>query len=281
MSKDQVFRIDIDSILNTKAGKKARYVPRFVRNWLKRIAHQDEINEHLAATSDIKGVPWLDATVKYLDMQIEVHGLETLPDDSDGSRFTFVSNHPLGGPDGIALGHILGNHYDGRIRYLVNDLLMNLPGLAPLCIPINKTGKQSRDLPRLVEAVFQSDNHVIMFPAGLCSRKIQGVIQDLPWNKTFIQKSIETQRTVVPIFFSGQNSERFYRIASWCKRLGLKVNLAMLFLSDETFLNKHRKFDVYIGQPIPYTVFDATRRPADWADFVRSKVYELPPKNQN
>ena len=182
---------------------------------------------------------------------------------------------------GIALGHILGNHYDGRIRYLVNDLLMNLPGLAPLCIPINKTGKQSRDLPRLVEAVFQSDNHVIMFPAGLCSRKIQGVIQDLPWNKTFIQKSIETQRTVVPIFFSGKNSERFYRIASWCKRLGLKVNLAMLFLSDETFLNKHKKFDVYIGQPIPHTVFDATRRPADWADFVRSKVYELPPKNQN
>ena len=275
MSKEQVFRIDIDSILNTKAGKKARYVPRFVRNWLKRIAHQDEINEHLAATSDIKGVPWLDATVKYLDMQIEVHGLENLPDDSDGSRFTFVSNHPLGGPDGIALGHILGNHYDGRIRYLVNDLLMNLPGLAPLCIPINKTGKQSRDLPRLVEAVFQSDNHVIMFPAGICSRKVDGKIQDLDWKKTFITKSIETQRDIVPIHFGGRNSEFFYNLANVTKRLGLKVNLAMLYLVDELYKNQHKTFDIKIGKPISYTQFTTEKTPTQWAALVREIVYKL------
>lgn len=275
-SDKKVFKIDIDRVLDSKAGSKARFVPGFVRSWLKRIVHQDEINEYLTEVGNIQGVPWLDATVEYLDMKLNVHGLENLPTDEDGKRFTFVSNHPLGGPDGIALGHILGHRYNGRIRYLVNDLLMNLHGLAPLCVPINKTGKQSRDLPRLVDATFQSENHVIMFPAGLCSRRNHGVIHDLPWNKTFITKSVETQRDVVPIHFSGRNSDRFYRLANLCKRLGLKVNIAMLFLADETYLNRHKTFDVHIGRPIPWQTFDHSRRPAEWARHVEDTVYQLP-----
>lgn len=275
-SDKKVFKIDIDQVLDSKAGSKARFVPGFVRSWLKRIVHQDEINEYLAEVGDIQGVPWLDATVEYLDMKLQVHGLENLPSDEGGRRFTFVSNHPLGGPDGIAIGHILGHRYDGRIRYLVNDLLMNLHGLAPLCVPINKTGKQSRDLPRLVDATFQSENHVILFPAGLCSRRNHGVIHDLPWNKTFITKSVETHRDVVPIHFSGRNSDRFYRLAGLCQRLGLKVNIAMLYLADETYLNRHKTFDVHIGRPIPWQTFDHTRRPSEWARHVEDIVYQLP-----
>lgn len=270
------FKIDIDQVLESKAGSKARLVPGFVRSWLKRIVHQEEINEFLETVGDMQGVPWLDAVVEYLDMNLRVHGAENLPDDADGQRFTFVSNHPLGGPDGIAIGHILGHRYGGRIRYLVNDLLMNLHGLAPLCVPINKTGKQSRDLPRLVESTFQSDNHVIMFPAGLCSRREQGIIHDLPWNKTFITKSVETHRDVVPIHFSGRNSDRFYRLAGLCKRLNLKVNIAMLYLADETYLNRHKTFDVHIGKPIPWQTFDHSRKPAEWAQEVERIVYELP-----
>ena len=169
----------------------------------------------------------------------------------------------------------LEHRYDGRIRYLVNDLLMNLHGLAPLCVPINKTGHQSRDLPRMIEAAFSSENHVIMFPAGLCSRRNKGIIHDLPWNKTFISKSIETQRNVVPIFFSGQNSDRFYRLATIGKRLGLKFNIAMLFLADEVFKNRHKTFKVKIGKPIPWQTFNNERKPAEWALWVEKKVYEL------
>lgn len=275
MNKDTVFKIDIDQILSNKAGKKARYVPHIVRSWLKRIVHQNEINEFLTEVGDMQGVPWLDAVMNFLDDRLEVESINHLPDDADGRRFTFVSNHPLGGPDGIAIGQLLGHHYKGRIRYLVNDLLMNLHGLAPLCVPINKTGKQSRDLPRMVEAAFQSDNHVIMFPAGLCSRREKGIIHDVPWNKTFITKSIETQRDVVPIYFEGRNSDRFYRWASLGKRLGLKFNIAMLFLADETFLNRHKTFRVRIGKPIPWQTFDHSRRPAEWAQWVEQKVYDM------
>ena len=272
---NKVFTIDIDEIVRGKAGAKARFVPRFVLSWLKRIIHQDEVNEFILGEGDKQGMPWLDDCMEYLGTKLNVKGLENLPDDSDGRLFTFVSNHPLGGPDGVALGHLLGHRYGGRIKYLVNDLLMNLHGLAPFFVPINKTGKQSRDFPRLVEAAFGSPNHIIMFPAGLCSRRIGGQIHDLPWQKTFITKSVETQRDIVPIRFNGRNSDFFYRIANVGKRLGLKFNIAMLYLVDELYKNRGKTFDVTIGKPIPYSTFDKSRKPQEWAAYVEDIVYKL------
>lgn len=202
--------IDIDKILADKMGAKARYVPKFLTAWLKHIVHQDQCNGFLWEHRDHVGVEWLEDCVRFLDMTLRVEGAKNLPDKNDGRLYTLVSNHPLGGIDGVALGAIVGKHFDGKFRYLVNDLLMNLPGLAPLCIPINKTGRQSRNFPAMVEAGFQSDNHMLMFPAGLCSRRINGEIHDLPWTKTFISKSVEYKRDVVPIHFGGRNSNFFY-----------------------------------------------------------------------
>ena len=267
--------IDIEKILQSKMGKKARFVPAFAVRWLKRIVHEDEVNAFLWESRNLTGTEWLKACVRYLDMTLHIEGRENLPDKGDGKLYTFVSNHPLGGEDGVALGAIIGEHYDGRFRYLVNDLLLNLPGLRPVSIGINKTGRQSRDFPRMVEAGFQSDNHMLMFPAGLNSRKKNGVIHDLPWKKTFISKSVEYHRDVVPIYFSGRNSERFYRIANWQKKLHLKVNIAMLFLVDEMYRNVHKTFTIKIGKPIPWQTFDKSRTPAQWAQWVEDKVYEL------
>lgn len=267
--------LDIDRVLSDKLGSRARFVPRILVNYLKRIIHQDELNEFIIGEGDKQGVPWLLDCVEYLDMKLDVRGAENLP-APDAPPCTFVSNHPLGGQDGVALGAVLGKHYDGRIKYLVNDLLMNLYGLAPLCVPINKTGAQSRQFPAMVEAGFRGTDHIIMFPAGLCSRRQDdGSIRDLPWQKTFVTKSVETQRNVVPIHFSGHNSDRFYRIARWNARLGIKVNIAMLYLVDEMFRNRHKTFTITIGKPIPYTTFDRSRSPKAWAAYVQEEVYRL------
>lgn len=150
--------------------------------------HQEEINAFLKSVRDKSGVDFLAACMDFLDAKLDVHGLENLPEDG---LCTFVSNHPLGGQDGVALGYLLGTHYNGRIKYLVNDLLMNLHGLAPLCIPINKTGSQSRDFPRMVEEGFRSDSHIIMFPAGICSRRQHGVIKDLAWKKRSLPRVLK------------------------------------------------------------------------------------------
>lgn len=267
--------IDIDNILKGKMGKKARYVPSFAVNWLKRIAHEDQVNDFLWQSRNLKGTAWLDATMKYLDTTLQVEGEENLPDPNDGRLYTFVSTHPMGGIDGVALGSLIGKHYGDNFRYLVNDLLMNLPGLAPLCIPINKTGKQSRSFPAMVEAGFQSDYHMLMFPAGLCSRRRNGEIRDLPWKKTFIAKSVEYQRDVVPIHFGGRNSNFFYRLSNISDRLVKKVNIAMLFLVDEMFKNTGNTFPVKIGKPIPWQTFDKSKTPMEWAKFVEDQVYKL------
>ena len=266
--------IDIKRILKDKMGSKARFVPCFLVAWLKKIIHEDEVNRFLWENRNLKGTEWLTACVQYLDMTLDIVGAENLPDKNDGKLYTFVSNHPLGGQDGVSLGSIIGRHYDGKFRYLINDLLLNLPGLKPVSIGINKTGKQSRDFPRMVEAGFNSDNHLLIFPAGLNSRRINGEIHDLPWKKTFITKSVETHRDVVPIHFSGQNSKRFYRIAKFSDRY-LPFNLAMLFLVDEMYRNVGKTFRITIGKPIPWQTFNKTKTPMEWANFVEERVYAL------
>lgn len=269
------YSIHIEDILRSKMGDKVDRIPRFAIAWLRHILHEDWLNVIIRREGETVGVPWLKDCVAYVDMHLHLHGEENFPEATDGRRFTFVSNHPLGGIDGVALGSIIGERYDGRIKYLVNDLLMNLHGLAPFCIPINKTGKQSRDFPAMVKAGFDGDDHIIMFPAGLCSRRIDGKVQDLPWRKTFITKSVETQRDVVPIHFGGQNSRFFYTLANVCKRLGIKANLAMLFLVDELYKNRGGHFDITIGRPIPWQTFTKERTPAEWAAYVRQTVYSL------
>ena len=267
--------IDIEGILKSKMGERAKYVPGFLVTWLKKTIHEDEVNKFLWETRDEKGVVWLESCVRYLGMNLEIVGKENLPDPNDGKLYTFVSNHPLGGADGVALGAIIGRHYNGKFKYLVNDLLMFLPGLAPVCIPINKTGRQGRAFPLMVEDGFSSDNHMLMFPAGLCSRKQNGVIRDLKWTKTFITKSVQKHRDIVPIHFSGQNSEKFYRIANICNRLHLKVNIAMLFLVDEMYKNRNQSFRVTIGKPIPWQTFNKSKSATEWAQYVQDQVYSL------
>ncbi|MDD6009126.1 MAG: glycerol acyltransferase [Prevotellaceae bacterium] len=267
--------INIDKILVSKMGNKAKFVPRPFISWLKRIIHQDEVNKYLWESRHLSGTEWLEECVRYLDMTIELVGEENLPKKDDGRLYTFVSNHPLGGEDGVALGAIIGRHYDGKFRYLVNDLLMNLPGLAPVCIPINKTGNQSRNFPAMVEAGFKSDNHMLMFPAGICSRKRGEEIRDIAWKKTFITKSVEYQRDVVPIHFGGQNSPFFYKLANFSDKYVKKVNLAMLFLVDEMYKNVHKTFRIAIGKPIPWQTFDKSKTATQWAQYVQDIVYEL------
>ncbi len=267
-----IIQIDIDAILAAKAGKKARFVPRFLVSYLKKIVHQDEVNEFLRINHDKRDLAFIDEFMKYFNNSFEIKGLENLPDDG---RFTFVSNHPLGAQDGLGLAYILGRKYEGRIKLLVNDLLMNIPHISSFWVPINKTGKQARNFPQQVNAAFESDNNIVMFPAGICSRKRGGVIRDLEWKKTFITKSIQTHRDIIPIHFEGQNSEFFYRLANINKMLGLKFNIAMLYLSDEMFKNRNKTFKVTIGEPIPWQTFDNSKKPAEWAQYVKELVYTL------
>lgn len=266
-----VVEIDIEDIVRKRGGKKAKYIPGFVFSFLKLLIHQDFINGYLQQNRE--GVDFCQGVLDYLGVTIDVEGVENLPNGGE-SRYTFVCNHPLGAIDGVTLGAVLGKHYNGKVKYLVNDLLMNLRGLAPLCIPVNKMGKQARNLPAMVEEAFAGDNHIIMFPAGLCSRRTNGVIRDLDWSRSFINKSRKHQRDIVPIHFIGQNSNRFYAIANLCKWLHLP-NFAMALLPDEMYHSRGKHYIVRIGKSIPHTTFDHTKTSAEWAELVKQEVYKI------
>ncbi|HCZ22982.1 MAG TPA: glycerol acyltransferase [Rikenellaceae bacterium] len=265
---DQKRLIDVNEVIAKKFGGKK--IPTFLVNALRRFIHQDFMNSIIAKSGD--GVEFCTNTIKELNVEMTVRGLENVP--NDGSLYTFASNHPLGGVDGLALASIVGRNF-GSVRLLVNDFLMFIKPLAPLCVPINVQGSQSRNLPSLIDQAFRSDEQMVIFPAGLCSRKIDGVIQDRAWTKTFIMKSRETGRSIVPVHFIGRNSNRFYLVARLCKIFRLKTNLAMFLLPDELYRARNSQFTIIFGKPIPAKTFDSSRTPLQWAAHVRKKVYEL------
>ena len=271
MSIRQPQILDLDKVIESKAGDKFRLIPKFIIRWFKKFIHLDFINEYLK--EGYVGVEFCENGLKYLGVELEVHGLENLP--KDGRKYTFVSNHPLGAIDGVTLGALIGKEYDGKVKYLMNDLLMNLKGMAPLGIPINKLGGQARNLPRLVSEAYHSDNQMLVFPAGLCSIKINGKITDLPWTKSFIKLSRETERDIIPIHFEGENSKRFYRVANLQKKLGLKFNFAMMLLPDEMYRSTGRKYRITFGKPIPVSSLDRSRSDNEWAQEIRAIAYEL------
>ena len=268
---DPSLRIDLDKIVTGRGGKGK--VPGFVISWGKRFIHQDLINGFLE--KGYEGVEFCKQCLDYLDVQVNVEGMENLDGLPEGTLFTFASNHPLGGIEGITIGMVFGERFDGRIKYLVNDLLMSIKGLAPLCVPVNKLGGQARELPRLIEEAYGSDDHMIIFPAGKCSRRIDGRIQDPAWGKSFITRSVRSGRYIVPVHFIGQNSPRFYRVDRLCNLLGIKFNIPMLLLPDEMYRGMHGTYTVKIGKPIPPGFFDKSRTAQQWADWVRALVYSI------
>ena len=265
-------QIDLDNIIENKSPKLKKRIPKFVLNYLKRKVHIDELNHILDIYEDKYGVDFMNAVVEYFNLTIITSGLEEL---SLNERFIFVSNHPLGGLDGICLSSILGTRYNHQIKYIVNDLLYYIENLKPIFIPVNKHGAQSKEVSMMTDEAYNSNDQIITFPAGLCSRKMKGEIIDLNWQKSFIQKSIKYQRNIVPIYFDGKNSTFFYRFANLRKSLGVKFNLEMLFLPDEMFKQKGSTFKVLFGEPIPYSTFDKSKSISEWSNYVREKVYLL------
>lgn len=269
---DNICRIDIKQILKQKAPSLAGKIPGFFVNYLIKTVHQDELNHILTIYKDKEGVEFMQELIGYFDLTLQLVNEENIPETG---RMIFASNHPLGGLDGICLSAVIGGKFDGKIKYLVNDLLLYLENLRTIFVPVNKHGSQGKEAARLIEEAYASDNQIVTFPAGLCSRKIKGEIIDLDWKKSFIQKAVEYQRDIVPVRFEGENSSFFYRLANVRKAFGVKMNYEMIYLPDEMFKLKHKTFKIYFGKPIPWQTFDKSKKPVEWAEWVKEIVYKL------
>jgi len=264
-------RIDVRKVLYSKNPTLAKTIPGFVINYLKRIVHQNDLNEFLEKWGHLRDSELIEAGLKHFDIKFIVSGSENIPEKG---RYIFVSNHPLGGLDGLVFIYELSKHFHD-IKFPVNDILTNIENLSGIFLPVNKHGAQAKKAAILIEQAYASDCQILYFPAGLCSRKKRGVIKDLQWHKSFISKSIQHKRNIVPAFFSGRNSNFFYNLANFRKFLGLKANIEMLYLADEMFKQKDNEISLVFGKPIQLETFDKTRSAPEWAEWVKSKSYEL------
>lgn len=273
--------IDIEAVIASKNPRILKWIPGFVVRYLKRIVHQDDINGYIYRNRHLTGVPFVIAILSEFGVKVQVqrisNGIITTTNPLEylkQGRYIIASNHPLGGIDGMALMQEVGK-VRPDIVFPVNDLLMNVPGLRPLFIPINKHGKNTENA-RIIDATFASDKLVLYFPAGLVSRKMaRSVIRDLEWKPTFIKKAKKYHRDIIPVHIDGKNSAWFYNLARWRKRLGIKANLEMLFLVDEMTKQFGKTITLTFGDPIPYTTFDKSKTEAQWAEDMKVRSYEL------
>ncbi len=271
----ELTQIDVDEVLRKRIPHRYRYIPRFLISWLARAIHQDELNailRHMAAQPG--GIEAADVAMSDLQVTATLVGIDNVP---AGGRYIFASNHPLGGLDGLSLISALGHKYDGKIRFLVNDLLMAVQPLQPVFLPVNKYGRQSRGNAAEIERQYRSDNQMVTFPAGLCSRMdAHGVVRDLPWHKMVVTHAVSSRRDVVPVYFEGENSRHFYRMARLRKRLGIKFNYEMVYLPGEMFKCRGANFKVHVGKPVPWQSLDAAH-PAQEALRLQQLAYSLNP----
>jgi 1-acyl-sn-glycerol-3-phosphate acyltransferase len=271
MSTKHAMKIDIAEILRKKASKTK--VPKFIVNYLRRIIHEKQFNKLFEDNIDKKNLDFIEASLRLFDVTTSIETIGDLPPAS--GKYIFASNHPLGGLDGMTIGLLLGREYDGKVRLFTNDLLMYVEPLQEMFIPINKVGVQGRTHAETFQNFFDSDNHLITFPAGMCSRKIKGKIIDLDWKKSFISKAVQYQRDIVPIYFEGRNSNFFYNLAKIRKFLGIKINIEMMYLADEMFKQKGNHFTIRVGQPIPWQTFDKSKSHTQWAQWVKDIAYKM------
>ncbi|MBU8891312.1 MAG: 1-acyl-sn-glycerol-3-phosphate acyltransferase [Bacteroidales bacterium] len=264
-------KINIREVFRKRNPKVAKMLPGFIYKYIERIVHQKEINDAIPIIGDKYGLDYVKAVVEYFNIKICVNGKENIPTDG---RNLFVANHPLGGLDGTVLTHTLGQIHP-ELHFLVNDLLMSFENVDPIFIPINKHGKQSVEYVKRIEEVYKSDKQVLSFPAGLCSRKIKGEIIDLEWKKSFVSKAIQHKRNVVPVHIDGRNTNFFYNLSNFRIWLGIKTNFEMFYLADEMFKQRNKTITLTFGNPIPYTHFDKSLHPREWAKKVQDHIYKL------
>ena len=267
--------IDLRKIFTAKVPKLMKYMPNWLFCKIQKLLHEDDINEILTKYGHLQGVDFINALIADFNLELELQGVDNL---MASERILVASNHPLGGLDGIALIAAVGNHR-GATLTPVNDFLMFVKPLEPIFIPVNKVGSATANREeniRLFNETFEGDATICYFPFGLCSRKTDdGKIQDLDWKKTFLTKSKAYQRDIVPVHIEGRNSNFFYNLARWRKKLKIKVNIEMAFLVNEFFNQRNKKLTISFGKPIPYQTFDRRFTDAQWAEKLRTFSYQL------
>ncbi|WP_228527674.1 1-acyl-sn-glycerol-3-phosphate acyltransferase [Pararhodonellum marinum] len=263
--------VDVEKVIKDKNPALLKWMPGFALKYIKRILHEEDINLLMKKIGHLKGLEFIHALIEEFGVEVDLQGSENIPLDRGA---IFASNHPLGGLDGIAFMHAL-SPYRQDMRFLVNDILLHIDNFDPLFVPVNKHGSHGKKAAQAIEEAYSGEYAILVFPAGLVSRKQPEGIKDLEWKKSFITKAKKHKKDIIPVYISGNNSAFFYNLGRLRKRVGIKANIEMFYLADEMFAQKGKKVTIHIGKPISYEYFDESKSERDWAEEVKQLVYKM------
>lgn len=271
MNEEKKDFINIEEIISAKNPKLLKLLPGFLINYLKRIIHQDFVNAFIRKHGHKNSFDFADAIIEDFGPRVTYSGLENLP-ESGGA--IIASNHPLGGLDAIALIQKVGLKRKD-IKFIVNDILLSLKNFENEFVGVNKHGKNPVATLENIDKQYNSDQLVLIFPAGLVSRKQNhGVIKDLEWKKSFITKAKKFNRPIIPVHISGNNSSFFYNLSKIRNFFKLKANIEMLYLVDEMYHQRNKSIHITFGQPITPDQFNDSKSDFQWAQIVKEFIYK-------
>ena len=263
--------IDLESIIKYKTNRK---IPKFIARLVKKIICLDRINEIIVKYGkDNQGIAFAEKVLEDLNITTSIKGLENIPRNE---KLIFVSNHPLGALEALAIGKYLDTLFKGQINFITNEILTYIPPLKEIFTPVEVgSNKQDRTKLNNIEQLFVSDKQIIIFPSGVVSRRIDGKVQDFEWKKMFVAKARQYQRNIVPIYCSGQSSEFFLKFSNFRKKLGIKTSIELILFPREMFKYEGKSIDITIGQPISYQSLTTDISDKKHAENIRRLVYEL------
>ncbi|WP_339661137.1 lysophospholipid acyltransferase family protein [Croceibacter atlanticus] len=232
-----------------------------------------KINAIYETRKDLNGVQFIDSILKTLEVEFDIpeEDLKRIPKTG---AFITVSNHPLGGIDGLILMKLLLAKRDDY-RIIANFLLHRLEPVKPYIMPVNpfedhKEAKSS--VGGLKEALshLRDGKPLGMFPAGEVSTyKEDSVIADKPWEPSAIKLVQKANVPIIPIYFKAKNSALFYRLSK------LSPTLRTAKLPGEMLSQKHRKIQVRIGHPISAKDQLEYKTLEDFTAYIRKRTYLL------
>lgn len=238
-----------------------------------KILRISKINRIYNKHKHLKDLAFFTALLNDLQIKFEIpeEDLKRIPKEG---AFITVSNHPLGGIDGVLLLKLL---IEKRPDYkiIANFLLHRIEPMKPFIMPVNpfedrKDAKSSVAGLKSALQHIKDGNALGVFPAGEVSTYKDGkLIVDKPWEESAIKLIQKAKVPVIPIYFHAKNSKLFYVLS----KLNSKLRTAKL--PSELLSQKERIIKVRIGKPIPVADQEEFSETQPFCDFIRRKTYML------
>lgn len=264
--------LDIEESLNHKFPSFAGRTPLLRKptlSLLRKLVHERAINDFLEAHQDSRGVDFIERIFDHFQFNYSVTSRERQNIPAQG-RVVIVANHPIGSLDGLALIHLV-SEVRPDVKIVANDLLCAFEPLKTLLLPLdNMNGSAYRQSYRAIIEALQSDQAVIIFPAGEVSRAGPGGIRDGAWRSGFLHFARKTGAPLLPVYIQAKNSLLFYGASAVYKPF------ATALLAHEMFNKRSAEIKFRIGELIPHRSLEA-KQLADKALIKRFKkhLYKL------